>query len=164
MEAANRGARDVGGKSLGCNIKLPKEQSHNQYLDKWITFEHFFVRKIMLIKYSYAFIVLPGGFGTLDEVFETLTLIQTKKIRNFPIVMMGTDFWKLFRSLIEDKLLSEQTIDSEDLFLLHFTDSCDEAIQCIAACGSNKFGLQFSTGISNCVLCTHPKDGFPPSQ
>lgn len=157
MEAANRGARDVGGKSLGCNIKLPKEQSHNQYLDKWITFEHFFVRKIMLIKYSYAFIVLPGGFGTLDEVFETLTLIQTKKIRNFPIVMMGTDFWKPFRSLIEDKLLSEQTIDREDLFLLHFTDSCDEAIQCIAACGSNKFGLKFSTDKSNCLLFTHQR-------
>lgn len=164
MEAANRGARDVSGKSVGCNIKLPKEQYHNPYLDKWITFEHFFVRKIMLIKYSYAFIVLPGGFGTLDEVFETLTLIQTKKIRDFPIIMMGIDFWKPFRSLIEDKLLSEQTISRNDLSLLHFTDSCDEAIRCIAACGSNKFGLQFSTANSNCVLCAHPKNGFPSSR
>jgi uncharacterized protein (TIGR00730 family) len=164
MEAANRGARDVSGKSIGCNIKLPKEQNHNQYLDKWITFEHFFVRKIMLIKYSYAFIVLPGGFGTLDEVFETLTLIQTKKIRDFPIIMMGLDFWTPFRSLIEDKLLSEQTITKKDLSLLHFTDSCDEAIQCIAACGSNKFGLQFSTANSDCVLCTHSKDGFPANR
>ena len=118
----------------------------------------------MLIKYSYAFIVLPGGFETLDEVFETLTLIQTKKIRDFPVIMMGLNFWAPFRSLIEEKLLMEQTIAKEDLSLLHFTDSCDEAIRCIAACGSNKFGLQFSTASSNCVLCTHPKDGFPPNR
>lgn len=164
MEAANRGARDVSGKSVGCNIKLPKEQNHNLYLDKWITFEHFFVRKIMLLKYSYAFIVLPGGFGTLDEVFETLTLIQTEKIRDFPIIMMGIDYWKPLSSLIEDKLLSEQTIDIKDLSLLHFTDSCDEAMKCIAACGSNRFGLQFSTASSNCVLCAHQKDSFPPNR
>src|SRR4029078_9926936 len=90
MEAANRGAKDVGGRSIGCNIKLPEEQKPNPYLDQWITFWHFFVRKVMLVKYSYAFIALPGGFGTLDEVFETATLIQTAKIRRSPLVLMGS--------------------------------------------------------------------------
>src|SRR5262249_45288353 len=89
MEAANRGAKDAGGFSVGCNIELPQEQRPNPYLDRWITFRHFFVRKVMLVKYSYAFVALPGGFGTLDEVFETATLIQTRKIQEFPLVLMG---------------------------------------------------------------------------
>src|SRR5439155_17957452 len=96
MEAANRGAKEVGGRSIGCNIELPREQRPNPYLDRWITFRHFFVRKVMLVKYSYAFIALPGGFWTLDEITETATLIQTGKISNFPVVLMGTEFWKPF--------------------------------------------------------------------
>src|SRR5437667_4900201 len=94
MEAANRGAKDVGGRTVGCNIELPFEQKPNPYLDRWITFRHFFVRKVMLIKYSYAFIALPGGFGTLDEIFETATLIQTGKIFEFPVVLVGTEYWR----------------------------------------------------------------------
>ena len=89
MEAANRGAKDVGGKSVGCNIRLLAEQAHNPYLDKWVKINHFFIRKILLVKYSYAFVVMPGGFGTLDEFFEALTLIQTRKIRNFPIIRLS---------------------------------------------------------------------------
>src|ERR1700687_2991816 len=94
MEAANRGAKDVGGFSVGCNIELPQEQKPNPYLDKWVTFRHFYVRKLMLVKYSYAFIVMPGGFGTLDEIFETATLIQTRKIEDFPLVLMGKNYWQ----------------------------------------------------------------------
>ena len=94
MEAANRGAKEAGGRSIGCNIRLPKEQQPNPYLDRWITFRYFFVRKVMLVKYSYAFITLPGGFGTLDEIFETATLIQTGKIREFPLVLMGREYWQ----------------------------------------------------------------------
>ena len=94
MEAANRGASEAGGRSIGCNIELPEEQAPNPYLDRWITFRHFFVRKVMLVKYSYAFVALPGGFGTLDEIFETATLIQTGKILDFPLVLVGRDFWR----------------------------------------------------------------------
>lgn len=92
MEAANRGAKDAGGYSVGCNIELTHEQKPNPYLDRWLTFRHFYVRKLMLVKYSYGFIAMPGGFGTLDEVFETVTLIQTRKIADFPIVFMGRDY------------------------------------------------------------------------
>ena len=94
MEAANRGAKDAGGRSVGCNIELPHEQHPNPYLDHWITFRYFFVRKVMLVKYSYAFIALPGGFGTLDEMFEVAVLIQTGKIKRFPIVLIGRDYWE----------------------------------------------------------------------
>src|SRR5262249_35822813 len=104
MEAANRGAKDVGGGSVGCNIELPKEQKPNPYLDRWITFRHFYVRKLMLVKYSYAFIALPGGFGTLDEIFEVITLIQTGKIQEFPVVLMVQSYWQplldFFRSTL----------------------------------------------------------------
>src|SRR5213078_3832228 len=94
MEAANRGAKDAGGRSVGCNIELPFEQSANAYLDRCVRLHYFFVRKALLVKYSYAFVVMPGGAGTLDELFEALTLIQTAKIKDFPIVIMGTDYWK----------------------------------------------------------------------
>ncbi len=109
----------------------------------------------MLIKFSYGFVVMPGGFGTLDEVFETLTLMQTGKIRDFPVIMMGVDFWEPFKSLIQDRLLGEATIDRHDLTWLHFTDSPEEAMRCIAACGSSKFGLKFSQNAESCTLCNH---------
>ena len=94
MEAANRGAKEAGGRSVGCNILLPHEQDPNPYMDKWMDFQYFFVRKVMLIKYSYGFIVMPGGVGTMDELFQAITLIQTKKVINFPIVLIGKDYYK----------------------------------------------------------------------
>jgi len=128
MEAANRGAREAGGPSVGCNIELPREQKPNPYLDRFVEFEHFFVRKVMLVKYSHAFVVLPGGFGTLDEVFEALTLAQTGKIRTFPIVAMGQRYWDPLRGFLRGTLFAERTIDEADLSLLQATDSVDEAV------------------------------------
>jgi uncharacterized protein (TIGR00730 family) len=128
MEAANRGAREAAGVSLGCNIILPKEQSANPYLDDFIEMHHFFVRKVMLVKYSRAFVVMPGGLGTLDEAFETLTLVQCHKLEHFPIVAMGAEFWGHMRDFIRGTLVSEQTISPEDLELLHVTDSPEEAV------------------------------------
>lgn len=128
MEAANRGARDAGGASIGCNIELPHEQRPNPYLDKWITFHYFFVRKVMLVKYSHAFIALPGGFGTMDEVFETLTLIQTGKIERFPVVLVGRDYWAPLLGFLHERLLREHTIGDGDLSLLHVCDSAEEAL------------------------------------
>ncbi|MFZ2896765.1 MAG: TIGR00730 family Rossman fold protein, partial [Saprospiraceae bacterium] len=127
MEAANRGAKDAGGLSVGCNIVLPHEQSTNPYLDKYVTIKYFFVRKTLLIKYSYAFIICPGGFGTLDEFFEALTLIQTGKIEKFPVVVFGSMFYNGIKEHIE-KMLNEKTISQQDKDLLIFTDSIDEAI------------------------------------
>lgn len=141
MEAANRGAREAGGRSVGCNIELPFEQMHNPYLDKWVTIKYFFVRKTLLIKYSYAFIVMPGGFGTLDELFESLTLIQTKKIRNFPIVIFNKAFHKDLLAYIEN-MKREKTISPEDLDLILVTDSIEETVTYIKDCIS-KFGLQY---------------------
>ncbi len=127
MEAANRGAHENGGYSIGCNINLPFEQKPNPYMDQWMTFDHFFVRKVLLLKYSYAFVVLPGGFGTMDELFETLTLVQTGIIHHFPIVLMGTEFYD---DLIEylNYMVEEGTISEKDLKLLKVTDNPDEAI------------------------------------
>lgn len=127
MEAANRGAKDVNGKSVGCNIVLPHEQHHNPYMDKFVNIDYFFVRKELLRKYSFAFVIMPGGFGTLDEFFETLTLIQTKKITQFQIVIMGLEYhrniWEHVRLMIEEK-----TISPEDQDLLLFTDDIQEAV------------------------------------
>jgi len=131
MEAANRGARRGGGRSVGCNIKLPREQVPNPYLDTFVEFDHFFVRKVMLVKYSSAFVVMPGGFGTLDEIFETLTLIQTGKMKSFPIVALGNDYWQHLRTFISDAMVAESTIDPEDLDLVSLTDSPDEAVEMI---------------------------------
>lgn len=131
MEAANRGAREAGGLSVGCNIHLPHEQEPNPYLDRFVEFEYFFVRKVMLVKYSTAFVVMPGGFGTLDEVFETATLMQTGKIEAFPIIAMGTEFWGKLRNFVMDSLLAEGTIDRADLELFQRTDSVDEALRWI---------------------------------
>ena len=133
MEAANRGAREGKGLSIGCNIRLPKEQAPNRYLDRFVEFDHFFVRKVMLVKYSCAFVILPGGFGTLDEFFETLTLIQTGKIERFPVVMMGTDYWGKLRTFVEDSLLGHRTINRGDLRLIHLTDSVEETVASIRA-------------------------------
>jgi uncharacterized protein (TIGR00730 family) len=143
MEAANRGAKDVGGISIGCNIELPSEQKPNPYLDKWFTFKHFFVRKVMLVKYSYAFIALPGGFGTLDEIFETATLIQTGKIKQFPLVLMGKDFWRPLLDFMRDRLVANKTIDPADTERILLTDSPEEAVNLISAIAMKQFGLTY---------------------
>lgn len=127
MEAANRGAFENGGNSVGCNIQLPFEQKANPYLHKSITFEHFFVRKVLLVKYSYAFIIMPGGFGTMDELFETITLVQTKTITKFPIIIFGTDYYRCLQESIE-KWAAEGTISKDDMDLVLMTDSVDEAM------------------------------------
>jgi hypothetical protein len=131
MEAANRGAQKGGGRSVGCNIKLPMEQHPNPYLDTFVEFDHFFVRKVMLVKYSHAFVAMPGGFGTLDEIFETATLIQTGKMKSFPIVAMGTDYWEHLRTFIRQTMVEEATISPGDLDLVTVTDSPEEAIELI---------------------------------
>jgi uncharacterized protein (TIGR00730 family) len=127
MEAANRGAFEQGGRSVGCNIRLPMEQFPNKYMQKWVTFDYFFLRKAMLLKYSYAFVVLPGGFGTLDELFNTLTLIQTRSITQFPVVLFGKSYYQPMIEMIQ-KMVLEKTISSEDLDLLLITDDLDEAM------------------------------------
>jgi hypothetical protein len=140
MEAANRGAREEGGRSVGCNIVLPHEQTPNPYLDKWVNIKFFFVRKVLLSKYSYAYIVLPGGFGTLDELSEALTLVQTGKMLQFPIIVMGEEYHKTLRSYFQ-QMLEERTISKEDVELLLFTDSVDEAMQWLNTKAVEKFGL-----------------------
>ena len=140
MEAVNRGARDAGGRSVGCNIALPLEQHPNRYLDQWVTCRYFFVRKVLLFKYSYAFVALPGGLGTLDELFEALTLIQTKKIASFPVVLIGTDYWRPFHDLLHH-LAANGTISPADLDLLLITDSVSEALQHIERYAVQQFGL-----------------------
>ncbi len=127
MEAANRGAREGGGLSVGCNIHLPKEQQPNPYLDRTLSFNYFFVRKVMLVKYSSAFILMPGGLGTLDEIFETATLIQTGKIRRFPLIAMGTDYWGPILSTLGDQALREGTI-AEGEIAVYSTDSAEDAV------------------------------------
>jgi uncharacterized protein (TIGR00730 family) len=144
MEAANRGARDVGGRSIGCNIMLPMEQKPNPYVDSFVEFRYFFVRKVMLVKYSYAFVVMPGGFGTLDEVFETLTLVQTGKIRDFPIILMDKDYWEPLIAFFRERLVTERTIDPRDLDLLVVTDSPEEAVDRIADVVQRNFGFSWS--------------------
>jgi len=128
MEAANRGAYENGGMSVGCNIKLPFEQHANKYLHKCVTFDYFFVRKALLIKYSYAFVCMPGGFGTMDEYFDILTLVQTKSLIQFPIILFGKEFYKDLEQLMGD-MVKQQTINPEDLQLVLITDSVDEAMQ-----------------------------------
>ena len=129
MEAANRGCREAGGLSIGANIHLPHEQKPNPYVDRYVEFEHFFVRKVMLVKYSCAFVVMPGGFGTLDEVFETLTLIQTGKINEFPVIAMGTEFWAEMRDFLKKGPIAEKTIDPADLNLIYYSDECEDAVR-----------------------------------
>ncbi|MBL9118943.1 MAG: TIGR00730 family Rossman fold protein [Phycisphaerae bacterium] len=143
MEAANRGAKEAGGRSVGCNIKLPMEQKPNPYLDRCIEFRYFFVRKVMLVKYSYGFIVLPGGFGTMDELFETLTLIQTDKIRDFPIVLMGNAYWSPLITYLRETMLAAGTISPGDLDRLLITDDPTEAVKHVHKVGMTKFGLGY---------------------
>ncbi|MDB6034351.1 MAG: fas6 [Verrucomicrobiales bacterium] len=141
MEAANRGAKEAGGSSVGCNIELPSEQQPNVYLDRCVTLRYFFVRKNLLVKYSYAFVVLPGGAGTMDELFEAFTLIQTGKIKGFPVVIMGTEYWKEVIEFIR-KMSSLGTISPEDVKLVFATDSVDEAISHIQQHAIEPFGLK----------------------
>jgi uncharacterized protein (TIGR00730 family) len=141
MEAANRGARDVGGRSVGCNIELPHEQAPNAYLDRQVTCRYFFVRKVLLFKYSYAFIGLPGGLGTLDELSEALTLIQTGKIENYPVVLIGTEYWRPMRLML-DEMVTAGAITENDLRLLLVTDDLDEAMTYIVRHAVDAFGLR----------------------
>lgn len=141
MEAANRGARDAGGRSVGCNIELPHEQAPNPYLDRQVTCRYFFVRKVLLFKYSYAFVGLPGGLGTLDELSEALTLIQTGKIEDYPVVLIGTDYWEPMRAMLAEMVGSGAITDS-DLRLLLITDDLDEAMAYIEHHAVQAFGLR----------------------
>jgi uncharacterized protein (TIGR00730 family) len=143
MEAANRGAREAGGRSIGCNILLPEEQRPNPYLDRMVEFRYFFVRKLMLVKYSYAFVALPGGFGTLDEIFETLVLIQTGKVKRFPVVLLGAAFWTPLVAVLRDSLLPAGTIDSADVDRITLTDSPAEAVTLIRDTAMREFGLTY---------------------
>lgn len=142
MEAANRGAKEVGGKSVGCNIVLPHEQDHNAYLDKWVDIKYFFIRKILLLKYSYAFVVMPGGFGTLDEFYEALTLVQTKKIEMFPIIIFDKDF---YQKILEHNLrmCDAGTISRNDVNLYLVTDSITETVNYIKEKSIAAFGLKY---------------------
>ncbi len=142
MEAANRGAREAGGRSIGCNIVLPKEQKPNDYLDTMVEFRHFHVRKVMLVKYSYAFVVLPGGFGTMDELFEVLTLIQTGKLEDFPVALMGVDYYKPGVEMLR-RMLERKTIDPADLNRLMISDDPDEVVNWVTETAMKKFGLSY---------------------
>ena len=141
MEGANRGARDVGGRSVGCSITLPSEEDPNPYLDEHVRCRYFFVRKVMLFKYSYAFVALPGGFGTMDEIFEALTLIQTDKILNFPVVLMGKDYWRPLRELLEG-MVADGAVDAGDRHLWLMTDDLGDALAHIREHAIAKFGLR----------------------
>lgn len=143
MEGANRGAQENGGMSVGANIRLPAEQHPNAYLDRWVEFRYFFVRKMMLVKYSYAFVALPGGFGTMDEIFECATLIQTGKIRSFPIVLVGTAFWQPIIDEIRDQFLAEGTVAPQDMDLFTITDSPEEVVEVISNAVIERYGLSY---------------------
>ncbi len=140
MEAANRGAKEAGGRSVACAIRLPREEATNPYLDQSVKAHYFFVRKVLLFKYSYAFVALPGGFGTMDELFEALTLVQTGKIANFPIVLMGTSYWRRLLHLIH-RMEREGAISPKDLSLWLTTDDLDEALTHIRQHTVEQFGL-----------------------
>jgi hypothetical protein len=137
MEAANRGAREAGGRSIGCNIELPKEQPPNPYIDKVVSFRYFFVRKGMLVKYSQALVILPGGFGTMDEAFESATLMQTGKIFDFPIVFVGRAYWQELFDFMREKMVAAGTIDEADYEHFVLTDSVEEVATCLERCPSH---------------------------
>jgi len=137
MEAANRGAQEANGRSVGCNIILPHEQEPNPYIDVLATFRYFFVRKVMLVKYSQAFIIMPGGYGTMDEAFEAATLIQTGKVLNFPIVFVGKKFWEPMFEFLHETMVGAGTISEFDIHRFLLTDSVEEVIEALSACPSN---------------------------
>ena len=148
MEAANRGARDVNAPSIGCNIVLPNEQVGNPYCDVQVGFRYFFIRKVMLVKYSYGFVVMPGGFGTLDELFEALTLVQTKKIDDFPIVLMGCEYWDELFDFIDKRLVRNETIATQDRSLYRITDNPVEAADYISETARRRFGLKYGKKVA----------------
>ena len=141
MEAANRGAFENEGVSVGCNIKLPFEQRPNPYMHKWLTFDYFFIRKVLLVKYSYAFIIMPGGFGTMDEFFDTITLAQTKSITNFPLVLYGKEYYQPLINVI-DSMIVTGTVSELDKKLVLLTDDMDEAMQYIQAYIAQNFKVK----------------------
>jgi uncharacterized protein (TIGR00730 family) len=141
MQAANQGTKEANGISVGCNIVLPKEQKPNPYLDKWVNLNYFFVRKVLLTKYSYGYVVMPGGFGTLDEFFEAFTLVQTGKMKKFPIILFGKEYHKkLYEHIL--MMVNEKTISAEDLELFLYTDSVEEAMKHISKYSILDFGLK----------------------
>jgi hypothetical protein len=135
MEAANRGAREAGGLSVGCNIALPQEQKPNAYLDRFIQFDHFFVRKVMFVKYSTAFVVFPGGFGTLDEAFEVATLMQTNKLERFPLIAVGSDFWDPLIASARDTMIHYGTLSPEEMQFMHRVDRAEDVVGIIRQAG-----------------------------
>jgi uncharacterized protein (TIGR00730 family) len=141
MEAANKGAVEGGALSIGCNIELPFEQGYNRWVQVPINFRYFFVRKTMFVKYAQAFVIFPGGFGTLDELFEALTLIQTGKVRNFPVILFGSEYWDGLMVWIRDRLIEEGKISPEDLDLLVVTDSPEETVRIISAARAREWDI-----------------------
>lgn len=163
MEAANRGAKDVNGRSVGCNIVLPKEQKPNKFLDRWLDINYFFIRKVLLTKYSYAFIVMPGGYGTLDEFFESITMIQTGKLNRFPVILMGKEYHSELMQHIQH-MIDEKTISPEDAKLFLFTDSVEEAIGHINKHAIEGFGLKKRRVLKPLGILGERKSGlFRPS-
>ena len=140
MEAANRGCREGGGLSVGCNIELPHEQGMNPYVDLGVEFRYFFARKTMFVKYADGFVILPGGFGTLDELFESLTLIQVGKVRHFPVVLVGKAYWAGLLDWVRDTLMTHGAVDETDLALLHVTDDPDEVVALVKAFAAGATG------------------------
>lgn len=141
MEAANRGAKEAGGVSVGCNIVLPVEQKPNAYLDRWVETRSFFVRKVVLAKYSYAFVAAPGGLGTLDELFEVAVLVQTGKMRDFPLVLLGVEYWRPLIDFLRQRLVPARTIDASDVDRFRLTDSPEEAAEYVRDTALKRFGL-----------------------
>jgi uncharacterized protein (TIGR00730 family) len=155
MEAANKGAFEAGGLSIGCNIELPFEQSSNPYLNRGLKFKYFFVRKMMFVKYSLGFIIFPGGFGTLDELFEALTLIQTKKIRNFPVVLFGSAYWQGLLDWIRDWAFKEGKVTAEDLKRFHVTDSPADVVKIIL---DSQSSLRIDNPLISEIADPYPED------
>ena len=142
MEAANRGAKEVGGHSVGCNIRLPMEQKPNPWLDQFVDFRFFFVRKLMLAKYSYGFIALPGGYGTLDELFEIATLVQTRKVESFPMVLAGVDYWKPMLDYLRDVMVPARTISAEDVDRFFVSDDPEQIAAHVSRIAKTEFGVR----------------------